>query len=77
MEIRIKALGGLKKYCPEERTIEVDSEDLSLSSLVYDTMGIPREVTRIGFVVNGRLQKSSNFVRPGDRIVFMVMGGAG
>lgn len=77
MKVEVTALGAVRKYLPETRNIEISDRDLDLRGLITDHLGIPPTMSRIGYVVNGRLQKSNYLVRPGDKIKILIMGSAG
>jgi hypothetical protein len=76
MKVRVKTLGVLKKYLPEEKEIDLP-DGFDLERLTRESLGIPPEESRISFVVNGSIRKRDYRICPEDRIVVLKMGGAG
>ena len=77
MQVSISALGALKKYVPEETLVRLDDPSQNLMQLISGKFGVPDNLSRITFVVNGSIQDQDYVPADGDKIVFMVVGGAG
>jgi hypothetical protein len=77
MKVTVSALGAMRKYLPEEREVDLGDPPPNLIQLISREFGVPPGMTRIGFVVNGTLRKQTHVPEAGDKIVFMIFGGAG
>jgi hypothetical protein len=77
MKVTVSALGAMRKYLPDEKAVDLGAPPPNLIELVSREFGVPPGISRIGFIVNGKLRKQSHVPEAGDKIVFMVLGGAG
>ena len=75
-KITISALGPLRKNIPEETEIEL-LEEITAFELVEKNFGIPKTESRMSFVINGRMERGTYVIKPGDTIKVLKMGGAG
>ena len=77
MKVTVSALGAMRKYLPDERVVELGDPPPNLIQLISREFGVPLDMSRIGYVVNGTIRKQTHVPDPGDKIVFMIIGGAG
>lgn len=77
MKVSISALGAMRKYLPDERVVELEDPPPNLIQLISRKFGVPQDMSRIGYVVNDSIKKQTYVPKPGDKIVFMILGGAG
>lgn len=75
-KIIISALGPLRKNIPAETEMELP-EQITAFELVEKHFGIPKTEARMSFVINGRMERGTYVIRPGDKIKVLKMGGAG
>lgn len=74
--IKISALGQLIEKIPSETEINITKE-LTAFELVEGYLNIPRNESRMAFIVNSRMEKGTYVIKPGDSIKVLKMGGAG
>jgi molybdopterin converting factor small subunit len=76
-QVKISALGPLRKKVPEEQLFSAEDAAESLGALVERCTGISEKEPRLCYVVNETIQKSDYLPQDGDHIVLLKMGGAG
>lgn len=74
MKIEISATGSLKQYLPRQDHIEI-SNNACLEAL-KDICGIPKNIP-CGFLINGKLGFAKDVLNDGDKVVFIMIVGAG
>lgn len=77
MKVEVSAIGELKKYIPEEILVELTKRPITLKQIALDNFGIPRTISGMCFVVNGRVQQSNYQPKDKDKILVLKMGGGG
>lgn len=78
VEVKISALGPLKKKVPDETSyLAAEDGSESLGALVERCTGIPENEPRLCYVVNETIRKADYLPEDGDKIVLLKMGGAG
>ena len=75
-KITVSALGHLKDKLPTETELDLP-ESLTAFDLVEKHFDIPRNESRMAFIINDRMENGTYMVKPGDNIKVLKMGGAG
>lgn len=75
-KITISALGQLLEKIPTETEIII-AEEITAFELVEKHFNIPRNESRMAFIINSRMEKGTYLVKPEDSIKVLKMGGAG
>ncbi len=75
-KITISALGQLREKIPTETEVIITGE-LTAFELVERHFEIPRNESRLAFIINSRMEKGTYVIKPNDDIKVLKMGGAG
>lgn len=76
-EIKISALGELRKYVPKEKIVAMENGRTTIFDFLEAEFAIPRTEARMSFVVNGGIKKGDYQLKDKDSMVILKMGGAG
>lgn len=69
-------MGQLLAKIPNETEIDI-LEKITAFELVKKYFDIPSNESRMAFIINGRMEKGTYVIKPGDSIKVLKMGGAG